>query len=286
MNRSDDVDKARRLVEIDQRYMMAMPNTLPGQASEAVVAIFESIRAEYEALIQAGPPSFPLYTVDDLLVKVADVTESIARTYDSLRNDDQAAIHYERAAEGYARHGHADKAERCRNALAQLRLSAGGNINDELQRLQKVLAGLTPPSLDHARTTLQLAELYSAAGDDFEAEEHLKSTEQELQQLGHGNPGAGRLADALTESMTSILSGNAGSGPSTIEIQMLLRDVYKRMYLAYAQIYRATDPDAAAEWLKKAEAMDSGGMNQQFTDEMMKSLGSLLNRFDRNTFKG
>lgn len=286
MNPSDDVDKARRLIEIDQRYLMAMPNTLPGQASEAVVATFESIRAEYEALIQAGPPSFPLYTVDDLLVKVADVTESIARTYDSLRNDDQAAIHYARAAEGYARHGHADKAERCRNALAQLRLSAGGDIDDELQRLQKVLATLTPPSLDHARATLQLAELYSAAGDDFEAEKHLTRTEQELQQLGYGNPGAGRLADALTESMNSILSGNAGAGPSTIEIQMLLRDVYKRMYLAYAQICRATDPDAAAEWLKKAEAMDSGGMNRQFSDEMMKSLGSLLSQFDRSTFKG
>jgi tetratricopeptide (TPR) repeat protein len=280
MNPSDDVAKARRLIEIDQRYLLAMPNTLPGQASEAVVAMFQSIKADYESLIQAGPPSFPLYSVDDIQVKVADVTESIARTYDSLRNDEQAALHYERAAEGYERHGHADKAQRCRNALAQLTLSAEGNIDEELQRLQKMLAALTPPALEHARTTVQLAELYSAAGDDFEAEEHLKRAEQELQQLGYDNPGGGNLADALAESMNSILSGEARSGPSTVEIRMLVRDLYKRMYLAYAQIYREADPDAAAEWLKKAEAMDSTAMNQQFSDQMMKSIGSMLNLFD------
>ena len=280
MNPSDDVGKARRLIEIDQRYLMAMPSTMPGQASEAVVAMFESIKADYEALIQAGPPSFPLYSVDDVHVKVADVTESIARTYDSLRNDEQAAMHYERAAEGYERHGHADKAQRCRNAIAQIRLSADGNIDDELQRLQKVLATLPPPSLEHAKTTVQLAELYSAAGDDFEAEEQLKRAQQELQQLGYDNPGGGNLAEALAQSMNGILSGEARSGPSTIEIQMLVRDLYRRMYLAYAQIYRSTDADAAAEWLKKAEAMDSSDMNEQFSNEMMKSIGSMLNLFD------
>ncbi len=282
MNPSDDVGKARRLIEIDQRYLLAMPDTLPGKASEAVVRTFESIKADYEALIQAGPPSFALYKVEDLLVKVADVTESIARTYDSLRNDDQAAIHYERAAEAYARHGHADKAQRCRSALAQLKLSADGNIDDELQRLQKFLATLTPPSLEHAKTRVQLAELYSAAGDDFEAEAHLKNAEQELQQLGYTNPGGEHLADALTQSMNRILSGEAGTGPSAIENQMLVRDLYRRIYLAYAQMCRSTDPDKAADWLKKAEAMDSSGMNQQFSDEMMKSLGSLMGLFDQN----
>ena len=53
MSSSDDVAKALRLVEIDKRYVLAMPNTLPGQASEAVVRTFESIKTEYEALIAA-----------------------------------------------------------------------------------------------------------------------------------------------------------------------------------------------------------------------------------------
>src|SRR4051812_31713939 len=166
MKPPDDFAQARRLIEIDQRYLLAMPNTLPGKASDAVVRTFESIKADYEALIEAGPPALALFTLDDVRIKVADVTESIARTYDSLRDDAAAATHYRQAAEGYERYGQADKANRCRSALAQLTLAAGGDIDDELQRLQAWRATLDPESLEHAKATVQLAELCSAAGDD------------------------------------------------------------------------------------------------------------------------
>jgi hypothetical protein len=57
--------------------------------------------------------------------------------------------------------------------------------------------------------------------------------------------------------------------------------LYRRMYLAYAQIYRATDPDTAAAWLKRAEEMDSRAGREQFSNEMMASLGSLMDLFNK-----
>jgi tetratricopeptide (TPR) repeat protein len=282
MNPPDDLAKTRRLIEIDQRYVVAMPDTMPGRASEAAIKSFESIKADYDALIDAGPPSFALYKIEDVMVKSADVTESIARTYDSLRNDAQAAVYYEQAATAYERCGHPDKAQRCRSALAQVKLSAGGDIDDELQRLQAWRDTLDPASLEHAKATVQLGELFSAAGDDFEAERYLREAEASLQQGGFDNPGGGNLADALTQSVSRILSGEHVSGPTDIETQMAVRDLHRRIYLAYAQIYRTSDPDRAAELLKKAEAMDSSDVNQQFSDTMMKSLDSLMNLLDRN----
>ena len=97
----DDIQKAQRFMELDRRFMGAMMRIMPGVASEDVVAEFQSLQQGYGELLQLGPPQYPLYQHDDLRRKMAECEEYVARTYDSLRDNEPASRHYEQAALAY-----------------------------------------------------------------------------------------------------------------------------------------------------------------------------------------
>lgn len=275
----DDMAKARKLMEIDRRYLPMMADILPGRANARVIAELKAVQSDYERLAKAGPPTFAFYTARDLDGKIADVLESLARAHDSLNQATEARDYYQRAIQKWTAVAQPDKARRCETALARLRLSTDGNVDDEIQRLQANLERTPPNSLARVQALVELAELQSGSGDDFAAEELLLQARDEMAALGYDSatgPSGTDLANALQQSLRGIMSGQGGGGPSPIEIQMQARDLQRRILLALAQIYRESDPAKAGEYLRQSKEMDGPGENQAFSQEMLKSLSSLF----------
>ena len=273
----DDMSKMRRLMELDQRSLAAMFMLMPGKATETGVAEWKEIHAGYEDLLRAGAPKDAFYTLDSVRKKMADTTDSIARSYDSLNNLEQAKLYYEQAAQSYEEIGDHDKANRCRNHIAQIRLSDEGNLDDELLRLQTMLESVPKNSLQHAQLLIDLGELYIQMSDDDEAEKLLTVANRELDELG-GNPAGANLGDALAQSLSSILEGKHAGGPTPIETQTLMRGLYRRLYLALAQIYRELDADKAAAYLAQARQLDSKELNEDFSKRMLEALSGDLGK--------
>lgn len=113
-----DIDKAMQFVSIQQRHMEAMMRILPGTAE--VIAELEAVYADYKTLFESGPPDFEFYTLDDVRSNMADVLEWIARTYDSLRDDDRAIEYYEKAAASFDAINQPENAARCRENTAKI----------------------------------------------------------------------------------------------------------------------------------------------------------------------
>jgi tetratricopeptide (TPR) repeat protein len=285
----DDMAKMRMYMDIDRRYLMAMPKIMPGQASKEVIREFEEILADYQKLLIAGPPQFSFYKIEDVQLKIADVTESIARTNDSLRQDDQARVYYEKAIRAYEELGQIDKANRCRAILAQAIHSIEGDVDEELNRLRSNLEAMPPDTLEHVEALVALAELYSSQEDDFEAEALLLKAESELQRIGYSGstgPSGTEMADALKATMDSILSGKGGSGPTQIEIKLKARDLYRRIYLVLSQIYREKDVTQAGKYMRLLKDMDGklgegNRIQQDFVDQMSNSPSLLLDELDK-----
>jgi hypothetical protein len=272
----DDMAKARRLMEIDRRYLPMLADTMPGRANDQVIRNLESVHDDYERLARCGLPTYPLYTERDLEGKMADVMESLARAHDSLNHVEEARRAYKQAQQMWQHTGQADKARRCEAALARLKLSTEGNVDDEVNRLQEELELISAPSLAHVKALVELGELQSRASDDFAAEESLLQAQDEMEQLGYASgsgPSGTDLAKALQESLLGIMSGDAPKGPTQIETKILGRDLQLRILLALAQIYRESDPDKANDYLQRSKEMDSSAENEAFSDEMLKALG-------------
>ena len=277
----DDMSKMRRLMELDQRSLAAMFMLMPGRASEASIAEFKEIYAGYENLLAAGAPKDPFYTLDSVRKKMADTTGSIARSYDSLNNLEQAKLYYERAAQSYEAIGDHDNANRCRDNIAKIRVSDEADLDDELLRLQTMLESAPKNSHQHAQVLLELGELYMKMSDDDEAEKLLTAANRELDALG-GNPAGANLGDALAESLSAILEGKHPGGPTPIETQTLMRGLYRRLYLALAQIYRELDADKAAAYLEQARKLDSKELNEDFSKRMLEALSGDLGKLMNN----
>ncbi len=285
----DDMTKVRMYMDIDRRYLTAMPRIMPGQASEGVIREFGEILADYHKLLAAGPPKFAFYKMEDVQLKIADVTESIARTNDSLRQNEQAKVYYEKAIRAYEELGQIDKANRCRATLAQAKHSIEGDVDAEINRLQSNLEGTPPDTLEHVGAFVALAELYSSQEDDFEAEPLLIKAETELQRIGYSGstgPSGTEMADALKATMSSILSGKVGSGPTQIEIKLKARDLYRRIYLLLAQIYREKDITQAGKYMQLLKEMDGklgegNKIQRDFVDQMSSFPSSVLDELDK-----
>lgn len=284
----DDLGKARLLMAIDRRYMTAMLKVMPGMASEEVIWELKAILADYERLLQAGLPQYPfcLCKAEDIRGKMADVIESIARAYDSLRNSDRTRLYYEQAAQAYEKIGQQEKANRCRVSLARLKLSVEENVDEEIERLYSILKAVPQNTLQHVDILVELGTFYCNR-DDFEAEQILLKAESELQELGYTNPTGTELADVLTQSMMDILSDQGSSGPSPIESMMQVQSLYRLIYMSLEQTYRNIENLEAAEkygrLLKQMDGTleDGNELNQDFSDQMSKSTDSLLKQLNK-----
>ena len=277
----DDMDKLHAYMAADSRLLQAMPGIMPGAASEKVVEEFQSILASYRQLLAAGAPQTPLYTLDDIRVKIADTLEYIARTYVTMRDDDAAVPYLEEAAQAYDAVGKLERAVQCNDDLAQIRLSQGGDVDREIERLLQRLEGTAPASLPRIETLLDLGELYCKGGDDYEARRYLHEAEQSLVAMGYDNPPAEAVAEDLLSSMNRILSDEQEDGPTQIEITMRVRALYQRLYQALARAYREESLDKAAEYEQRGLAMQSQEGSAAFGQRMQ----GLLNGDYRDILK-
>ena len=264
-------------MQLDRRLMEAMPRIMPGTANDALLEELSDIQRGYEELLAAGPPSYPLYTLDSVRIKIADTENFMARANDSLNRVEAAAEYFEQAAQHYDEAGASEQAERSRASLGRLRFAAEADVNVEMQRLQSLLDQTEVNTLPHAQALVELGELCCKTANDFEAEQQLQAALDELAQCG-GDPGGINLADALTQTLQAIQQGTAKPGATPIEQKILVRDLYRRIYLALGQIYKETDPDKAAEYLAKAKNRDSQATNEEFSRRMLDALGGDLGK--------
>lgn len=256
-------------MEIDSRYLAAIPRVMPGQASRAVIDELQEVLKSYALLYKEGAPSFAFYTLDDVVGKMANTTEFIARAYETLTDLEKAKVHYEQAAQLFDSVGRHEEAEKCRTTVAKAELAATGDVDADIARLQGALGELTEPSLQRVEVRVELGELTSKAGDDFEAASILRTALEELQGLGYKEPLADDVASSLDATVRSIQDGTAKPGETEVERIILLRGLYLRLYLALAQAARETDPGEARRYQARAQALHG---SEELADKVMQQL--------------
>lgn len=275
-----DLEKVHRLMEIDSRYVAAIPKVLPGQASKALIGELQGVLKSYALLYREGEPSFKFYTLDDLVGKMANTTEFIARAYETLADLDHAKEHYERAAQLFESVGRNDEAARVRTTVAGAELAATGDVDTDIKRLRSKLAEQPDPSLQRVGVRVELGELTSRAGDDFEATSILRAALDELRGLGFDEPKADDVAAALEATQRGIEQGTARPGETELERLVLVRGLYLRLYLALAQAARDTDPDEARRYQERAQALNAteeilNRAVQQFAERIAQMSGRM-----------
>ena len=279
----DDMAKMKRFMELDRRYLFALPRIMPGKADASLLQELQEIAAGYGQLRKAGPHSFGLYTGEQLTNRIADVHASMARVRESMRDDAQAEKEYAVAIELYTGLGKHDQVQACRKSLARIKEARKGGANEEFKRLQDELAKRQAGSVEHAQTLIELAGLHSRNYDDQEAEKLYLQAEQILDKLG-GDPSGGRLAEALTQSLLSLQSGmTAGpagpaAGPSSIETAVRMRGLYRELCMGLARIYQTSRPDLARQYTEKAAQRDSRQQNDEFSAAMLRALRGELGK--------
>lgn len=272
----DDLAKVRCFNEISQRLLQQQFKTMPEKVNKTVVESLKGILADYEQLLQSGPPEYPYYTVEDVKNRIADTTEFIGRAYESLDEIEQANNYYQRAANQFKEIGEDQKSQNCENKLAQLINYDRGNVDLEIKRLYSALETVPEKTLAHIKVLIELAELLSQNDDDYEAEKLLKTAEKELDE-SQGQPSGTGIAKALTQSLQMIQSGENFQQESPIETKILVRGLYMRLYSCLVRIYgRKGDRENFESYQKKLAQMGKQEINQDFSEQMQKVLHSLL----------
>lgn len=276
MTNDTDLEKVHRLMEIDARYVAAIPKVMPGQASQAVIVELQGVLKSYALLYREGEPSFKFYTLADLVGKMANTTEFIARAYETLTDLAQARDHYQRAAQLFESVGRQDEADRIRTTATRSELAATGDVDADVRRLRDDLSGLSEPSLRRVGVRVELGELTSKAGDDFEAASILRAALEELRGLGYEEPRPDEVASSLEATLRGIEDGTAKAGETEVEQMVLVRGLYLRLYLALAQAARETDPEEARRYQALAQTLHgSEELVDKAVQQLMERLGTI-----------
>ncbi|AFY32624.1 hypothetical protein [Calothrix sp. PCC 7507] len=281
----DDEEKLRWLRDIDHRHLMAMPNKLPGKVSETILQEFIAILQEYKKLQQVKAPHYSLYTVEDLRFKIANVIEDIADIYNAMCDPNeqagfyykQASFYYHQAIQAHTEKGSAETAKCCRQKLTQLRLNLELNVNLAIEYLLITLESLSPDTLESVENLIDLGEIYSAKGDEFEAEKYLLLAENKLKELGHNNPSSTELADSLMPIFVHNQSEEIQSDLNNVGTALIVRELYRRLYFALSQIYREKAVNEATKYLNLVDKMDGYEENKHLSEQMLSWLNSHFN---------
>jgi CHAT domain-containing protein len=255
---AEDLAKAQRKMAIDGRFVAAIQQVVPGRVTKELVEELRAILHEYALLHQEGPPTFAFYTPADVMRQIADTTEWIARAHDSLGDAAQAALYYSRAAEVRVELGEGEEAERLRAKAAEVTATHVQDIDSEIRRLQAAVAAATPGTPERGLRQVELGELYSRAGDDFEAARVLLEAEEHLRQAGHRPPSPEDLDRASEETVAGLASGTMTAGQTSFERSFFLSTLYLRLYVALAQAYRDSDAERARAYEARAREARAG----------------------------
>ena len=267
----DDTAKALWFMEIQQRHMAAMPKILPGTASDELIEEFKAIYDDYKKLLKMGPPVQPLYTLNDVRGRMADALDKIARTYDSMRNEEKAIYYYEQAAMAFDEINQSDNAAQSQHLIAQIKLNREGNIDEEIQRLQARLSTITENSLEYVKALVGLGELQMKGGDDFAAEEYITDALAKLEALGYPDPSDQDPKEILKQTLRDIKSGKANVGRTQIEMLLAVRSLYQRIYQSLSAIYQEQEEtlEKAANCSRKYEQLIANELTREDIEQLL-----------------
>lgn len=282
-NELSDVQVLMKLLDVDRRYAAQLPFTMVGRATPATATALSGIVADYRRLA-AIPRVLPTVSATDLQRKVAEARHALARVHESLDDLDAAETEYAGARAIYAAIGATRDVEGCDRSLRELRRHRDGDVDSTLDDLRDRLAATHDP-LDRAALTVELAELHASVNDDFEAQDLFEQAEALLGPFRREATG-GATADALTSTLSAIMSGQQTPGETGVERSMRIRGLLRRVYQGLGQILREQDPDRAAGYLDRLDdlegSLDEGSRdNAEFTERMTDALDGLLGEMRR-----
>ena len=234
-----------------------------------------SICGDYGRILDAPPSSHGMYSDADLHRKIGQSLSFAGMASESLRDDERAVTFYEKACEAYETAGDQAEVAKCRGKIDELKIVLAGDVDAEIERLQRAVLETQGATLDRVDALIGLGDALIRQGDSYGARDHLLEAEAILTDPanGFGEPGSGDLAQSLLSSMQALMDGDAQAGSTDIEAKMALRGLYGRLYHALAAAYRDDDPGKASGYLDLAESMDSDAQSQDFGKEMMSLLG-------------
>ena len=268
----DEMAALQLYIQTDSRVTAAMTRLMPGSADAAVIDELVDICGAYRRVLEAPPSAHGMYSDADLNRKIGQALTFAAMAAESLRDDKQALGFLHQALDAYKAAGDTSEIAKCQEKIDALEIVLSGDTDAEIESLQRTLLEQTAPSLDRVETLIALGEAINRNGDDFGAREHLHDAEDLLAAMGHDNPDSGDLAQSLMTSMQALMAGEVQAGETDIEKSMAVRGLYMRLYHALASAYRDDDPERAATYLERAEAMDSQSASQDFGAQMMALL--------------
>ena len=260
-----------KMMELDRAMQGAMMRALPGVCTQSEVNSLIQIRESYRELQATAQPSDMLVTLDTLNERIADITEWIGRAHESMNEGADAVSYFREARQLYADLGKADAVARIDDKIGEIRVQDEGDLDAEIKRVREQLEGGGLDTLDRVKTLIQLGELLSKAGDDFEAEQPLLEAERLL--AATPNMSHNQILGSLADSVQSIMAGTATSGGDTPIVQaMQVRGLYQRLYFALGNVYRDTNPAKAKEYEAKLAAFDDrgGGFDASVVSKLME----------------
>lgn len=273
----NDAVKADFFMEVQRRQMAAMSRAMPGTANEAVVEEFKAIYASYNQLLQTGAPEQPLYSITDVQRSMADVLEWIARSYDSMRDVEQANHYYKKAVDAFQVVGDQESVARNRQNIAQLGFEREGSIDQELVRLRTKPSSIPTGSLQHAIALVELGQLYMRSGDDFASETQLKNAMVELERMGHPDPSGVDAREMLNQTVQDLMTGKAMAGTTRFETLTAVRGAYQHIYQCLSTIYADRgELDKAARYFQMFEQVSA---NELKGEDIFGTVRKILDRY-------
>lgn len=260
-----------KMMALDRYMQAATVRALPGVCTQDEVNSLIQIRDSYRELQATAQPSDMLVTPDTLNERIADITESIGRAHESMNEGADAVSYFREARQLYADLGKADAVARIDDKIGEIRVQDEGDLDAEIPRVREQLEGGGLDTLDRVKRLIQLGELLSKAGDDFEAEQPLLEAERLL--AATPNMSHNQILESLADSVQSIMAGTAASGEGTPIVQaMQVRGLYQRLYFALGNVYRDTNPAKAKEYEAKLAAFDDrgGGFDASVVSKLME----------------
>jgi tetratricopeptide (TPR) repeat protein len=272
----DVLQKMQWLHSIEQRHRLTTHRITVGKVDDKLAQELKGLAAEYEQLLQLDPPKFPIDDLASVQLKIAEVYDSIASSFEALQTPDyaQAAEYYKAAIEIYRSLAKNDQALRSQDKLDKLKFASDRNVGEEILRLRTKLDAQPIDSLDYVEVLVDLGMLYSKYGDDYEAEQLLKQAEEILHNK-YPDPTGTDIGDALAQAMSSIMQGKQSGAVAAFESSIHTNGLYRVIYVGLARIYKTTNPQKAEEYLERAGQRDSRENNNAFSQRMLRALDDL-----------
>jgi tetratricopeptide (TPR) repeat protein len=214
-----------------------------------------------------------LVTPNTLNERIADTTEWIGRAHDSMNEGMEALSYLKEARQLYADLGKVDAVARIDDKIGEIGVQDEGDLDAELQRVRKRLEGGGLDILDQVKTLIQLGELLTKAGDDFEAKQPLLEAERIL--AATPNMSHNQILKSLVDSIQRIMAGTLTLGENPPIVQaMQVRSLYQRLYFALGNVFRDMNPAKAKEYEEKLAAFDDrgGGFDANVVSRWMEQL--------------